>query len=219
MHISTFFSGEVSSFWPHAVLLTTSVLASGAVAWGIIREAENLWSLTTLLVVGGVALEAICTLFLFGFDEGISKAQQSKIIALERQLAPRSITAEGQKRVATAVKDFAGQKFEGMVGGAVPDAWGLWIEIRDTLIRAKWVDSQPPNTKATGGVSIPVLVLSGVDIFVPVFDPDFTSLMQRAQVLATALRAEGIDAAAMPTPDRHRPAIITIDIGMKMPTE
>jgi hypothetical protein len=45
-------------------------------------------------VIGGVAIEAVCTLLLFGFDEGISSAQQSKIIALETRIAPRILTSE-----------------------------------------------------------------------------------------------------------------------------
>jgi hypothetical protein len=94
-----FFSGEMSPGGPHFWLLTVSVLGSAAVAWGIIREAEKVWSLTTLLVVGGVAVEAICTLLLFDFDEGISskqqktiEAQRDQIISLERQIAPRQVT-------------------------------------------------------------------------------------------------------------------------------
>jgi hypothetical protein len=69
----------MSPGWPHFWLLTAAFLGSAAVAWGIIREAENVWSLTTLLVVGGVAIEAICTLLLFEFDKGISGAQQSEL--------------------------------------------------------------------------------------------------------------------------------------------
>jgi hypothetical protein len=84
-----FFSGEMASGWPHFWLLTVSVLGSAAVAWGIIREAEKVWSLTTLLVVGGVFVEAICTLLLFGFDEGISSKQEKTIEAQALSLCVR----------------------------------------------------------------------------------------------------------------------------------
>jgi hypothetical protein len=111
-----FFSGEMSPGWPHFWLLTVSVLGSVAVAWGIIREAEKAWSLTTLLVVGGVAVEAICTLLLFGFDEGISskqqktiEAQRDQIISLERQIAPRRFSPDDQKYFGSWLSSFKGK--------------------------------------------------------------------------------------------------------------
>ena len=97
-YLSNFFSGGVDSTWPHIILLSVTVLASFAVAAGIIFESpkysETIHRVATRLVIGGVAVEAVCTIFLFVFDEGISNAQQSKIIALEMRLAPRSLTAE-----------------------------------------------------------------------------------------------------------------------------
>jgi hypothetical protein len=111
-----FFSGEMSPGWPHFWLLTVSVLGSAAVAWGIIREAEKVWSLTTLLVVGGVAVEAICTLLLFDFDEGISskqqktiEAQRDQIISLERQIAPRRFSPDDQKYFGSWLSSFKGK--------------------------------------------------------------------------------------------------------------
>jgi hypothetical protein len=52
----------------------------------IIMESEK-WSVATVLVVIGVATEAIFTIILFRFDEGISLEQQAKIIELEKNLA------------------------------------------------------------------------------------------------------------------------------------
>jgi hypothetical protein len=95
--VSGFFSGSFDSTWPHATLLTMAIVASFAVGIGIVLENPK-WSLANVLVIGGVALEAVCTLLLFGFDEGISNAQQSKIerqnteiIALRKNSIPRSI--------------------------------------------------------------------------------------------------------------------------------
>jgi hypothetical protein len=100
-YFDSFFSGGVDPIWPHRVLIGASILASIAVGIGIIKEAKKFWSLTTLLVSFGVAIEAICTLLLFGFDEGVSGVQQSRIdaqnaeiIVLEKQLLPRSLDAE-----------------------------------------------------------------------------------------------------------------------------
>lgn len=88
--MSGFFSGSVDVFLPHVVFLTVAAVASFAVAAGIVLENPK-WSLANVLVIGGVAIEAICTFLLFGFDEGISAAQQSKIVTLETRLAPRQL--------------------------------------------------------------------------------------------------------------------------------
>jgi hypothetical protein len=97
-YLSHFFSGEVDPTWPHAILLTVTVLASFAVAAGIIFESPeysaSVHRVATWCVIVGVAIEAVCTITLFVFDEGISSAQQSKIIALETRLAPRVLTSE-----------------------------------------------------------------------------------------------------------------------------
>ena len=46
------------------------------------------------LVVAGVAIEAVCTIFLFVFDEGISTAQQSRIGALDAEVSDTRNTAK-----------------------------------------------------------------------------------------------------------------------------
>lgn len=83
---SKFFSGELDPFWPHVVLLSVAVLASIAVGAGIIFERPKysaaVHRIAFWLVVSGIAIEAVCTIFLFVFDEGISQAQQNKIISL-----------------------------------------------------------------------------------------------------------------------------------------
>ena len=98
--MSEFFSGSIAPFWPHSILLTAAIASSFAVAAGIVLENPKL-SLANVLVVGGVTIEAVCTLLLFGFDEGISGRQQStieeqnsQIIALEMQIAPRRLSKD-----------------------------------------------------------------------------------------------------------------------------
>jgi hypothetical protein len=81
-YFDIFISGELAPFWPHAGLLSVSVLASFAVGIGILLERPQYASLHKTafwLVIGGIAVEALCTILLFAFDEGISSAQQSKI--------------------------------------------------------------------------------------------------------------------------------------------
>ena len=114
-YLSNFFSGQVDSLWPHVVLLTGSVLASFAVGGGIIFESpkysERVHRIATKLVIAGVVVEAVCTIVLFVFDEGISskqqstiEAQQEKIIALEMALSPRGID---EKKIAEDLKSFS----------------------------------------------------------------------------------------------------------------
>ena len=88
-YISTFFSGSVDPFWPHFILLGCAIIGGIAVGLGIIMESEK-WSLATILVVIGVATEAVFTIMLFLFDEGISSAQQSRITDLDTQLVART---------------------------------------------------------------------------------------------------------------------------------
>jgi hypothetical protein len=94
-HVSNLLSGDVAPFWPHVFLLSVSIAASIAVGAGIIFEGEkyspSTRNIAFWLVVSGVAMEAVSTIFLFAFDEGISSSQQAKIIQLETQLSPRSL--------------------------------------------------------------------------------------------------------------------------------
>jgi len=108
--MSAFFSGSLNPFWPHVTLLSVAIAASFAVAVGIVMENPK-WSLANVLVVGGVAFEAVCTLLLFGFDEGISDAQQSKIIALETKLAPRTLSDAEIAKITDGLKKFKGQEY------------------------------------------------------------------------------------------------------------
>ena len=98
-------------FWPHFWLLFVSILASFAVAAGIILEA-NEYSASThrvakWLVIGGVAIEAACTVSLFVFDERISGAQQSTILEQQSQIISLQkssdfLLAQGQELAALA---------------------------------------------------------------------------------------------------------------------
>jgi hypothetical protein len=106
-YVSAFFSGSVDPFWPHFILIGLTVLGGIAVGAGIITESEK-WSVATVLVVIGVATEAIFTIILFRFDEGISLAQQEKIIFLESEIAPRRIDPKDCPDISKSVKSFSG---------------------------------------------------------------------------------------------------------------
>ncbi|MFZ1964848.1 MAG: hypothetical protein WAU78_15520 [Roseiarcus sp.] len=82
-YVSAFISGTMDPLWPHVGLLSVSVAASVAVGAGIIFEGQKyspyVHRVAFWLVVVGIVFEAVCTIFLFVFDEGISSAQQSRI--------------------------------------------------------------------------------------------------------------------------------------------
>jgi hypothetical protein len=64
-----------------------------------------------LSVIVGVIVEAVCTITLFVFDEGISNAQQEKIIVLERRIAPRNLSPSQQKEIADSLREFSDVQF------------------------------------------------------------------------------------------------------------
>jgi hypothetical protein len=142
--MSGFFSGSFDPSWPHAVLLTAAIVASFAVAAGIVMENPK-WSLANALVVGGVAIEAVCTLLLFGFDEGISSAQQSKIIALQTRLlevaqrtANRHITPEESKAMSDKLMEFSGQPARIVIFPVNFETVGIGMDIWGVLLNAHW---------------------------------------------------------------------------------
>jgi hypothetical protein len=142
-YLSNFFSGEVDPTWPHAVLLSITVLASFAVAAGIVFESpkysESIHRIATMLVIVGVAVEAVCTIVLFVFDEGISSAQQSKIISLEKQIAPREIDGPAFTEI---VRNGPKAKIELLYVREDPDSYQLALQIFWYLSNAGW-DCRP----------------------------------------------------------------------------
>jgi hypothetical protein len=87
----------------HVYLLSGDVLATIAVGLGIIWEhgPPEVQRVANRLIIGGVLVETICSIWLFAYDENISAGQQSvirfqndKIIALEASIAPRTINID-----------------------------------------------------------------------------------------------------------------------------
>jgi hypothetical protein len=206
---------------PHAVLIGGGVIGSVFVATGIIKEADK-WSFAMLLVVIGVTIEAIFTIALFIYDEGISHEQQAiiryqndKIITLETRLAPRSFSAEQQREISAKLKPFAGQHFSGQVASSVPDAWPLWLLLEAALRGAGWI-RDPPMGLTTGDppAGIPVAPNEGVVIFVP--KDDIPSIGPAADALSIELRKVGVAAAVFhDIGAQTRAKIMVIEIGMK----
>ena len=158
-YLSHFFSGEVDPFWPHIVLLSLSVLASFAVGAGIIFESPDYPSLHRIankLVIAGVVVEAACTIVLFVFDEGISSAQQEKIISLESRLAARTLTVEQQHAITSAVSRFRDITFEISTYRHNTEAISLSKQILSSLDEAKWdfVDIYSEPIGVVGGIFV-----------------------------------------------------------------
>jgi hypothetical protein len=160
-HLSTLLSGTEDPFWPHVVLISTSVLAGIGVGAGIIFESHKYSSRTnaiaTALVIIGVIIESLCTVSLFVIDEAISSAQQSKIIELEKRLAPRRLTAVQSASLAEKLKIFQGKNF--ILSAFGPESLDLALDIGRALETAGWV-MQP----WASGFNVASIPLNGVDI-------------------------------------------------------
>jgi hypothetical protein len=141
-------SGEAEPFWPHVILLSVSIMAAFAVGFGILLESPKysaaVHRIATWLVLGGIAVESLCTVFLFVFDESISSKQQStiesqnsQIIALETRLAPRHLSDDHKDKLVDRMSVFAGTKFA-ISSASSAEAETFAIEIADVLVLAKW---------------------------------------------------------------------------------
>jgi hypothetical protein len=203
-YVSRFLSGDLEPFWPHVVLLSVAVLASIAVGGGIIFERPkyppSVHRVAFWLVVGGIAIEAVCTIFLFVFDEGISGAQQSrieaqqlKIISLEKQIAPRELTEDQQKKIAEKIKPFAGTPFDLSMAQEL-EPMRLLDKIEDTLILGQWVlRPTPPTAVMFNRMNKPpvgIRTVAGIWILYP--KQSGPSFERAATELAGALRDEQI---------------------------
>jgi hypothetical protein len=196
-YFNAFFSGNVEPFWPHVSLLSVSVLASFAVGAGIIFEAPkyspSIHRVATNLVIAGVVVEALCTICLFAFDEGISNAQQSKIIALETKIASRDLSPEQEKSIAAKIKEFSGMHFDLSMTTEI-EPMRLLDKVEDSLILGEWIE-QPPSSgfsvfNRMGKPNVAVHTVAGVWVLYPKKSgPEFE---KAAKALRAALDAEGL---------------------------
>lgn len=214
---SAFISGGLEPFWPHFWLLSVSVLASLGVGAGIVLEqpqySPSVHRAATWLVIVGVIIEATCTIFLFVFDEGISSAQQSKIIALELRLAPRKIGNPAS--MIEKLKPFSGTPFD---IGIQPDseAFGMLDQLLPILQGAGWIwkpASGPVVVNVPGKPALREIVLPDtIEILFP--KNRLSDWGIAAGALAGALRFENIPVIARPDDDDPATAI-HISIGTK----
>ena len=217
-YLSQFFSGGVDPLWPHLVLLSVSVLASFAVGAGIVFESpkysESVHRTATRLVIAGVIVEAACTIFLFAFDEGISNAQQEKIVSLETRLAFRSLSDEQLMDVAELLNGTSGQHFDIVTYWKNPEALAITRRIFTALEIAGWIYDKPTNAEFILGVETGVLIS---------FDKRSESGVAATKKLAYALSANHVYATENPEVAHSAPPPegtpidnkITISVGIK----
>jgi hypothetical protein len=198
-YLSDFLSGTADPFWPHVILLSVSVLASFAVGAGIILESpkysESIHRVAVGLVIAGVVVEAACTIFLFVFDEGISSAQQLKIIALETRLAPRTLSDPEVAEIAAKLSLFGGQEFT--IGTYDGEAASLARRLRVVLEKADWKWFDPANQL------LPLAGTIGIQVWAWSQDS-----RKAAGLLVDALKGKAIDATLLPAtlrPDPDQP--------------
>ncbi len=233
-YISRFWLGGFEPFWPHIVLLSSSVVASLAVGAGIIFErpkySPSVHRVAFWLVVGGVVIEAICTIFLFVFDEGISGAQQStiraqqrKIIALEGQIAPRHIDPDEQEVIAKVLRRFPGIQFDLCITPGIEE--GFLKDIENMLALAGWTvrnfggpNASPEQLVVPQGFDPGIGVCGVTKVQILIDESHKAEFREPAAMLAGALKILGIEASAasMANIPRMRPEIMHIQIGSRL---
>jgi hypothetical protein len=149
-------------------------------------------------------------------SEARERAREAEL-ELAKLKTPRTLTPEGQRRVAAMLQKFAGQEFEGQVAPGSEDARPLWEELDQALRAANWVRVAPSGL-AVGDppAGIPLSPNSGVTVFVAASRAN--ELAPTAHAVAAALMAEGliagVTASAGPRMEQ-RPNVIVIEIGRK----
>jgi hypothetical protein len=189
-YLSAVLSGTAEPFWPHLVLISVSVAASFAVAGGIIFESPKyspaIHRIATSLVIGGVAVEALCMVCLFVVDEAISSAQQVKIIALETKLAPRSLSDAEVAEISGVLKKFDGQEFT--VAGYDGEPASIASRVKHTLEKSDWKYFTP---------ELQILALPGT-VGIQVWAYSEGPTRDAATALVAALNGKAIDAQLAP---------------------
>jgi hypothetical protein len=128
------------SDWRHLALLGGATVGGVLIGVGILKESEK-WTGAAILILIGVVIEPIFTLWLFVYDENIGRAQQDKIIALESTiegfLQPRKLTQQQKDRIVSAIKPFPPVSFDAeFAPGEEP--WEFVVDISVILRDAGW---------------------------------------------------------------------------------
>jgi|HubBroStandDraft_3_1064219.scaffolds.fasta_scaffold106321_1 hypothetical protein len=215
---------------PYLLFLKLSAFADAAVAIGIAGEIAlgTIWNnriqtelrrrsnaqLASAIEAAGQAHERAA--------EANAQALEAQL-ALEKFRAPRMLDGAQRARIAEKLTRYAGQQFVGAVAPGVGDALALWSQIAGVLRQAGWVG---PHSDASAGIPATtaitrpgvVIMFSTATFVAEATSATGTSIMVRADALASALKEEDIDATAFPARGRGveaTPNAIRIEIGPK----
>jgi hypothetical protein len=168
-------------------------------------------------VLGGIALESLCTVLLFVFDERISAKQDStiagqnkEIISLQKRLAARTLSDGQLETIANRLRPLGGQHFDIVAYWQNPESLALANRIYEAITKAGWEYDKP------AGGEVMVGVLTGVVVFVDHRSSPETANAARAFI--AALNENDIEAVADPTPQNPKNPIVThivINVGIK----
>lgn len=191
---NAFVSGQLDSFWTHAVLLGGAIMAEVFVAIGIWLESPKEKSFREWLGLGfvfsGVVVSAVFTIGLFVFDEGISQH-------LEAEIAPRALSEAQIADAKNRLKAFAPEVYAIGVSTDDPEQVHLADLIGIALKDAGWksvdwyrdVVQHGPGGGGIGKVAVP----AGIEVA-----PAPNDSSDAAKALVDVLHAEGLHAELMP---------------------
>jgi hypothetical protein len=220
-YFSTVWGGEADPLWPHVVLLSVSIFAAFTVGAGILLESPKysaaIHKLATWMVLGGIAVESLCTVLLFVFDERVSARQDSiisgqnkEIISLQKRLAARTLSDDQLEGIANKLRPFGVQHFDIVAYWKNPESLLLANRIYEAIIKAGWVYDKPASGEFILGVE------TGVIVWFDHRSPPETS--NAAREFIEALNESGIEAIADPVPQNANNPIVThiqINVGIK----
>lgn len=208
-YLSALCAGDIDTL--RSALLYGAVAGGVIVAVGIIWESKKL-DVATALVVVGVVLESACTIKLFVVDEGISSAQQSKIIALE---TPRILTKDGAIRLVGKISQYPGTPY-------------VWVQVAEmeviferaflrALKEAGWKGDNAGVEKGDDPAKeeLAAADAKGIRIW---YDPSRAGELKKpSEALRDALNDEKLTASAGETPANAElpPEMIHIQIGTR----
>ena len=128
-------------FWRNCGYALLAIGLSGTVAVIVFldrkrRLQKGLALLFLAVVLAGLGVAR------FGNNALLSEARErarEAELELAKLKTPRTLTPEGQRRVAAALQKFAGQEFEGQVAPGSEDARPLWEELDKSLRAQRFV--------------------------------------------------------------------------------
>ncbi len=218
------------AFVVHAYLLGGDVLATIVIGAGIVWEhgSPDVRKVADRLVIWGVVAETLCSVALFTFDEGISAAQQSKIITLESHLAARVLTPDQSALIISRLSKFSdiGQVRYAFMASSDEEI-GLAIDLSDHVFsKLGWIWDDWPGILAPVAIRLPtqgkvigsLLPLNGIQI--QVLNPKLSDVEKT--LIQTLRDAELENVRADPKLDaalegENNPILIIIMIGMRPP--